>query len=144
VHLAAIFIKKQDQGDEDSKALIARAEQIQTKLRNGADFGQLAKEFSEGPGAEEGGDLGFFNAAQLDPELTKRINGLSDGAVSEPIVRPAGIQIVKLISREKGNVKSLQEAKEAIYTILYRQEVNKRFSAWIKELREKAYTKIIF
>jgi hypothetical protein len=34
--------------------------------------------------------------------------------------------------------------KNAIYGILYQEEVNKRYSSWIKKLREKAYTKIIF
>ena len=104
----------------------------------------MAKKFSEGPGAEDGGDLGFFNTSQLDPELTRIIKDMSAGDTSEPIIRPSGIQIIKLLEKQEGRVKPLEEVRDAIYGILYRKEVNERYSSWIKELREKAYTKIIF
>jgi parvulin-like peptidyl-prolyl isomerase len=41
-------------------------------------------------------------------------------------------------------VKPFEEVREAIFEILYKEKVNKRYSSWLKELREKAYTKIIF
>ena len=66
------------------------------------------------------------------------------GEVTRPIIRPAGIQIVKLLEKQDSIVKPFDEVREAIFEILYKEKVNKRYSSWLKDLREKAYTKIIF
>ncbi|MDY6881171.1 MAG: peptidylprolyl isomerase [Desulfatiglans sp.] len=145
VHLASIFLKENDPSDENVKgSLSQRAEEIHRRIINGEDFGELAKEFSQGPGAQEGGDLGFFRLSQLDPELAGIIKDMAIGDVTEPIVRPSGMQIVKLLEKEGGAIKTFEEVRDSIYSHLYREELEKRYRAWIDELRKKAYTKIIF
>jgi len=145
VHLASIFLKGSDASDQDETGpLSRRAGDIHTRIESGEDFGELAKEYSQGPGAQEGGDLGFFKVSQLDPELAGIVKGMSIGDVSEPIVRPSGIQIVKLVEKEGGEIRTFEEVRDAIYNLLYREELEIRYKAWIKELRKKAYTKIIF
>jgi len=145
VHIAAIFLKKNVGSDQkEAQSLLPKAEEIVRRARNGEDFSKLAKEFSEGPGAQDGGDLGFFKTSELDPKLREIIMGLSHGQVSDPIPLPFGIEIVKLLEKQGGTAKSFEDAKDAIYRQLYREEINKRYEAWIKELRSTAYTKIIF
>jgi peptidyl-prolyl cis-trans isomerase SurA len=104
----------------------------------------LAKEFSQGPGADEGGNLGAFKADQLEPDLRKALEGIEAGQVTDLIIKENGIQIIKLIKRQKAQARPLEEVRETIYATLYQQEVNKRYMAWIKELRKESYTKIIF
>ncbi|MCD4715283.1 MAG: peptidylprolyl isomerase [Desulfobacterales bacterium] len=145
LHLAIIVLKQEglsNQGGSDS--LSSQAEDILSRLKGGEDFGELAKKFSKGPGAEDGGDVGFFKTSQIDPKLREIIKQMSPGDISEPIARPFGIQIVKLIDNQKERLKTIEEVRDAIYQIFYQKEVNKRYSAWIKELKDKAYTKIIF
>jgi peptidyl-prolyl cis-trans isomerase SurA len=145
VHLAGIFLTWKNPEDEEERGRVReKAKEIFAKLRSGENFGELARRFSEGPGADEGGDLGVFRTDQLEPNLREMIESMSEGGVGDPIIRENGIQIVQLIKREKGSMKTLPEVRDAIYAILYRQEVNKRYNAWIKELRENSYTKIIF
>jgi peptidyl-prolyl cis-trans isomerase SurA len=145
VHLATIFLKKEDPSNqEETIALLRKAEDIVFRLKKGEDFGEMAKKFSQGPGAEEGGDLGIFKTSQLDPDLLKVLKDMIPGDVTRPIIRPAGIQIVKLLERQDSIVKPFEEVREAIFEILYKEKVNKRYSSWLKDLREKAYTKIIF
>jgi peptidyl-prolyl cis-trans isomerase SurA len=145
VHLATIFLKQEDPSNQDETvALLRKAEEIVLRLNKGEDFGKVAREFSQGPGAEEGGDLGFFKMAQLDPDLLKVLKGMSPGDVTRPIIRQAGIQIVKLLEKQDSGVKPFGEVRDAIFEILYKEEIDKRYSSWIKGLREKAYTKIIF
>ncbi len=139
VHLAIIVLKQGGSG-----SLSSQAEDIIARLKGGEDFGELARKFSKGPGAEDGGDVGFFKTSQIDPKLREIIKKMSPGDISEPIVRPSGIQIVKLIDNQEERVKPIEEVRDAIYQIFYQKEVNKRYSAWIKELTDKAYTKIIF
>jgi peptidyl-prolyl cis-trans isomerase SurA len=145
VHLAAIFLVRQDSDNQkETDELLQRARQIMDRLKAGENFAALAAKFSQGPGADEGGDLGEFRADQLEPNLRRMIESMPVGGVSEPVLMSNGVQIIRLLEREKGKTRSFQEVKNAIYTILYRQEVNRRYEAWIKELRESCYTKIIF
>ena len=142
VHLSTIVLLKK--AFESNEALIQRGRDILARLKAGEDFGKLAREFSSGPGAEDGGDLGKFEIAQLDPGLQKIIKTLEKGGLSDLIVRPDGVQIIKLIDRTGGQNQSLDDVRDLIYTLLYQEEINRRYSAWIKELRESSYTKIIF
>ncbi len=145
VRISAIFLKAKDPNDPDEiKRLMKRAEVIMERLKAGQDFSELAEQFSEGPGAEEGGDLGYFKINELDPELRKIIKNMKVGEVSGPIIRPFGIQIIKLVDRKKAGVKPLEEVRDYIYRILYNKEVEKRYSSWLNELRKKAYIKIMF
>jgi hypothetical protein len=45
--------------------------------------------------------------------------------------------------KQTGKIRSLEEMKESIYGILYQEEVNRRYQIWIKELRDRAYTRVI-
>ena len=145
VHLALIFLKQTAIGDKnEARALHEKAQEIMTMIKSGKDFGDLARKYSSGPGAREGGDLGQFKPSELNPEMAELIKGLSSGEVAEPIVKPDGIRIIKVVERDRGGVKSFEQVRNAIQSILYREELDRRYSAWIKELRKKAYTKIIF
>lgn len=145
VHVAGIFLLVQDQDNKDElNELTIKGEELLARLKNGEDFGELAKEYSQGPGADEGGELGKYNTAEIDHELKKVIDKLSDGDVSGLITRDTGIQIIKLIKRDGGNIKPFEEVRDEIYETIYNEELNKRYSSWLKELRDKSYTKIIF
>ncbi|MCD6298264.1 MAG: peptidylprolyl isomerase, partial [Deltaproteobacteria bacterium] len=144
---SALYIVLKQEGPSNqggSGSLSRQAEDILARLKDGEDFGELARKFSRGPGAEDGGDVGFFKVSQLDPKLGEIIKEMSPGDISKPILRPYGIQIVKLIDNQEKRLKPFEEVKNAIYQIFYQKEVNKRYSAWIKGLKDKAYTKIIF
>ncbi len=145
VHLAGIFlVRKEPQREEEIQELTRKGEELLRKLKAGEDFAALARQFSDGPGADEGGDLGTFSTKQLEPDLRKTVQSLPVGGFSGLIVRPNGIQIIKVLSSEGGDGRSLEEVKDAIYSALYQEEVNRRYVEWIRQLREKSYTKIIF
>lgn len=145
VHLAGIFLMKNNtDNEEESAELTKKAEQILSRLKNGEDFGVLAKEFSQGPGADEGGELGVINTSQINQDLLDIIEKLPEDGISDLINKDDNIQIIKLINREGGKTTPLEEVKDNIYEKLYSQEINNRFSSWLKELRESSFTKVVF
>ena len=145
VRLAIILLMKDNSSPGDATPFLTRkTEEIFSRLQNGEDFGELAKKFSQGPGAESGGDIGFINTSQLDPRLKAIINNMDVGDVSKPMISPTGVQIIKLMEKQEEGAKTVEEVKESIYEVLYNEEINERYSSWVKELREKAYIKIIF
>jgi len=145
VQLASIFLIRKNPGDEDETLeLNQKGNEILKRILAGEDFKVLAKKYSQGPGADDGGNLGVFKLSEVDPQLKKIISALPEGGVSDLIIRQNGIQIIKVIKKQGGKEKSFEEMKDAIYTILYKEEINKRYDSWIKDLRESAYTKITF
>ncbi|MEW6669708.1 MAG: SurA N-terminal domain-containing protein [Thermodesulfobacteriota bacterium] len=145
VRLAGIFLVSKNPKDEkEMQSIIRRGEEMLKSLQNGESFGDLARKNSHGPGADEGGDLGVFSTSRLEPELRKIVEALAPGGVSDLIVRSNGVQILKLISKEGGIGKPLEEVRDAIFSALYREEVNDRYATWLRELREKSYTQILF
>ena len=145
VRIASIFLKVDDpENAYEVQDVMRRAQVIISRIKAGQDFSELAKRFSEGPEADNGGDLGYFTLDELDPQLREIIENMKVGEVKGPIIRPFGIQIIKLLDRQKAGVKPLEEVRDQIRRILYKKELEKRYSVWINELKKKAYIKIMF
>jgi hypothetical protein len=68
----------------------------------------------------------------------------SGGRVYRSDGRPNGIQIIKILEKQEGKKRPLEDVRDAIYETLYRQEVDRRYNEWIEGLRKSSYTKIIF
>ncbi|HDR15080.1 MAG TPA: hypothetical protein ENN79_06285 [Desulfobacteraceae bacterium] len=144
VHLAGIVLMFGNPDDADDRAAaVDKAEDILERLRKGESFAELAAGFSKGPGADEGGDLGIFSWGELDEQILDKIERLAPGDITEPIIRPAGIQILKVLERSEGEAKPFEEVKDAIYDILYEKEMDARYRKWIADLKEGAYIKTV-
>lgn len=76
--------------------IVATAEQIVERARDGADFRELAVRYSEGPTALEGGSLGWMQGQQVPTIFTDILAPLGDGDVSDPYRTASSIHIVKV------------------------------------------------
>ena len=145
VRLARIFLKVRN---PNTKAEIDRVKDlgkaILERLKGGHDFSELARLFSQGPAALEGGDLGWIKVSQLEPELRKEIAKLSPEGNTDLNLAPSGFQIIKLIEEKKRKIKPFEEVRDAIYSRLFKEKVEKRYAIWLKKLREKSFIKVIF
>lgn len=145
IHLASIYLsRKKPRDDKEPDELLEKMNKILERLEQGEDFNKLAEEVARDHGEALNGDVGLFKESQLDPDLVNLLRNLSDGGITEPIIRRDGIQIVKLVKRHKSEVRSFDDVRNMIHSIFYKKEVEKRYKAWIEELRKHAYTKIIF
>jgi peptidyl-prolyl cis-trans isomerase SurA len=120
------------------------ARQIVERLRAGADFTSLAKRYSQGPGAEAGGDLGFFAEGELEPVLEAAVEALKPGQVSPDIETTRGIHIIKLTEVDKAPAKLLDQVEDTIRDLLYKREVDFRYKEWLSGLRERSYVRIVY
>ena len=73
----------------------ALADRIYSELRQGSDFGQLARRYSTCPSRSKGGDLGFFSEGQMVPEFEREAFRMSTGSVSRPVHTRFGWHIIK-------------------------------------------------
>lgn len=91
------------------------ADTIIAQLRAGANFGVVAAQFSQSQTALQGGDLGWVQANQLDPEVLRVVQIMPPGAVSNPIRVPGGLSIVTLrgkrvIGSDNATVATIRQA----------------------------------
>ena len=102
---ALVRNRKNDDATNEAEAQ-RKAKMLEDKLNSGADFAQLAMDYSEDPNtAANGGDLGYIpesslNAPQTDPLLKKMVMSMKPGQVSPPIQLRDSIRILKLVARE--------------------------------------------
>ena len=77
-----------------------QAQDLVNRARQGQDFAQLAKDFSEGPGAQQGGALNRdFQPADFGPELAPKMAAMKKGDVSDPIQQGGQVLILKCVDR---------------------------------------------
>jgi parvulin-like peptidyl-prolyl isomerase len=112
-------------------------DEIYAKLREGTPFADLAKQYSEGANAENGGDQGWMK--QLNETLLAAIKTLQVGQTSQkPVEIGSGLYIVRLADYKKGGIPPLtDELKAQIREILSKAESTRRYKAFIKELYMK-------
>jgi peptidyl-prolyl cis-trans isomerase SurA len=75
------------------------AQGLETQLQAGANFGAVARQFSQSPSAAAGGDIGQVYDGQLAPELNKTLEAMKTGDISQPIRSIGGYYILALRQR---------------------------------------------
>lgn len=138
MHLRAIrILYPPNSTDAQKEEIKKKAETILVEVKNGASLQDAAKKYSV-----EETDVGFVNQADLDPRLAEFLGKLKPKDVA-PAITPEGIQLIQLVERRTGQARSFEEAAPEIRRFLEQKEMEKRFSEWVKTLREKAHIKIM-
>ena len=92
-----------------------KAAEIIKKLQAGGEFAKLASEYSTGPSAASGGDLGWFGEGQMVPEFSKAAFALNPGdIVTKPVKTQFGWHIILVEDRKVSAPPSFDEAKEQL------------------------------
>ena len=72
-----------------------KAENIQEQLDNGKSFEKLAKEASECPSSEKGGDLGWFGKGKMAKPFERKAFEIDEDEISEPVKTQFGWHLIK-------------------------------------------------
>jgi len=111
---------------EKAQAVQAQIQQLQEKIKNGADFAALAKKYSQDEAtAAAGGDLGLFKRGAMVPAFEAAAFALEPGAVSEAVKTPFGYHIIKLEEKKPKRVRPLEEVKDEIVRDLQQELAEK-------------------
>ncbi len=109
-----LFRAKAEDSEELHKSKKQLAEDTLKKLKDGADFAEVAKEVSEGPTAPGGGDLGFFSKGQMVPEFETATFSLNKGQISDVVQTPFGYHIIKLEEINNATTQPLEQVEKDI------------------------------
>ena len=116
--------------------------EIYGRLKEGEDFKQLARQYSQDPGSKmDGGDLGWNNPGDYDPAFEKTMNETKIGELSEPIQSNFGWHIIEVLDRRNEDV-SQEEQKNRAFKIIYDRKFEQELQSTLIELRAEAYVDI--
>jgi peptidyl-prolyl cis-trans isomerase SurA len=125
--------------DGNAAAQKAMADEIHTKLVNGAEFDRMAQIYSEDSTRERGGDWGWVERKTLAAPLEKAAFNLSVGKVSRVVDFGGNYYILKVEGKHGGDTKSLEQARPEIEKKLIQLEAQNLQERWLASLRSKAY-----
>src|SRR5262245_55905915 len=136
VHVRHIFLPlSPSSSSHEEKTVLNQMEDIRKRAVSGEDFAKLAKEYSRGPGADQGGDLGFFKKGQMTKEIDTVAFSLKVGEISQPFRNEAGVHLIKVEERITAGEKSTgmdQETAEKIKSKLYNEALRERYERWFQ------------
>ncbi len=122
----------------------AKALRVLELLQKGGDFRELARQYSEGAEATSGGNLGYFKAGHLFPEMDQAISKLQVGQFSGLIQSPSGFHILLLDEKKPAQPKPFEAVKDEVREAVYQQRSDELYQQWIKDLWATAYVEIKF
>jgi peptidyl-prolyl cis-trans isomerase D len=107
--------------DEEEK-IKEKALSVLEKARSGQDFSELAREYSEGPSKEQGGDLGYFSEGQMVESFEEAAFDMEKGKISDLVKTTYGYHIIKVEDIKEERVKDFEEVRDQILDILIGNE----------------------
>lgn len=116
---------------EDEKT----AKEVRSKLEEGGDFEELAKEYSTEPAAQDtGGDLGWFGTGRMVPEFEKAAFALKKGEISEPVKSSFGYHVIELLDTREAKVEATdEELKATVEDNLKRAKFEEKLISLLKD-----------
>jgi peptidyl-prolyl cis-trans isomerase SurA len=126
--------------DQDAeRRLSGYRDQIRAKT---ADFGELAKKYSEDGSAADGGKLKWMGPGDLVPEFEQAMNRLQIGEVSDPVKTQFGWHIIQVLERRQGQL-TVEKQREFARAAIREKKFEQAYQDWIRELRDTATVKIL-
>ena len=119
----------------------AKANDLLKQIHDGAAFEDIAKKYSDGPSAAEGGTLGTFERGKLAKSIEDQTFGMKAGDVTGVIQSKQGYIILKVIEHQQAGIPPLKDALPKIQDALFYQKMQPALRAYLTKLREDAYIK---
>jgi peptidyl-prolyl cis-trans isomerase SurA len=120
----------------------AKANDLLKQIRAGASFEEIAKKYSDGPSAAEGGALGDFKRGTLAKELEDKTFSMKAGEVSDVIRTKQGYVILKVVEHQDAGIPPLKAVEPKIQDALYYEKLQPALRTYLTKLREDAYIDI--
>ena len=139
IRLRHILIRKAAGNDNGSPDMAYRTiSLIRERLDQGADFAELASEFSQESTKERGGDLGFIQRGQMPPSMESSVFSLEVGEVSPILTTGQGYHLVQVTERRAASAIPFEEARADIQKTLLQVKQKQAVRAYIETLRNRA------
>ncbi|MGI6066441.1 MAG: foldase protein PrsA [Bacillota bacterium] len=117
---------------------IDKANEVKEKLAGGADFAELAKEYStDASNKDAGGELGYIIKGQMVEEFEKAAFSLEVGETSDPVKTKYGYHIINVEDKKAAKAAKYEDHKTEIKETLTNQKMQTEYGSWLEKKREE-------
>ncbi|MCL4800179.1 MAG: peptidylprolyl isomerase [Burkholderiales bacterium] len=111
---------------------------LRERIRQGADFGELARLNSDDASAARGGDLGWVTDGDTVPEFERAMKALRIKEVSEPVRSAFGYHLIQVLERRRADLPEDRKRAQA-RRVLGERRADEAYEEWVRQLRDRAY-----
>jgi peptidyl-prolyl cis-trans isomerase D len=135
-HVAHILFKTVGKTDAEIAEIKKKAEDVLAKAKHGANFADLAKQYSEDTTKDKGGDLDWIVRGQTVPEFEAAAFSLPKGSISDLVKTQYGFHIIQVIDRQVARTQTFDEVKAAIHDQLAAQKAEQQAETVSNQIAE--------
>src|SRR5215469_6565389 len=123
---------------------MATAQKVETALKSGQNFADVAKQYSIDPGSKDkGGELGFFRRGQMVPAFDQVAFSMKVGQISAPVKSPFGYHIIQVEAIQPAVKATLASATPRITDVLRQQQEAPLIQPFLQGLQQSASIQIM-
>jgi peptidyl-prolyl cis-trans isomerase SurA len=142
VVLSEIFLSTEGRTPEEMAVIQRKMEDYRNRVLKGEEFSELAKRYSEGSTAKEGGNLGTFERGQLDKQLESAVFALNRGGITDVIQTKTGFEVLKVVERFQAGQQPLEKVENEIMNKIYLEKMQPTMREYLAQLREESYVMV--
>ena len=132
------------EGSGSLKKARLRSDHVLKEIENGRSFEELAKDYSDGPEAKNGGSLGIMKRGSLLAKIEEIVDALGPGEVGPVVESPVGFHIIRVDEKKPAGLRPFEEAKDFIENKLLREQSQQVYQEWLNELKDNAFIEVRF
>ncbi len=142
VALREIEVSTEGKKDEELPELKKKAETALKRVKDGEDFGEIAKRFSDSSTAKQGGFLGAYKRGELSKELEDIVFKMKKNELTDVMDTKQGYLVLQVLERYEAGEQPLDKVENEIMDHLYSQRMEPAMRNYLKTLREQSYVVI--
>jgi peptidyl-prolyl cis-trans isomerase SurA len=139
VALRSIEVNTEGKKPEEIPDLKKKAETALKRVKDGEDFGEMAKRFSDGTTAKEGGYLGIYKHGELSKELEDTVFKMKKNGLTDVLETKQGFLILQVLEHYDEGEQPLAKVEPEIMDKLYTTRMEPSLREYLKTLREQSY-----
>lgn len=139
VALRSIEVNTSGKSEAEIADLKKKAETALKRIQDGEDFGEIAKRYSDGSTAKQGGYLGMYKRGELSKQLEDVVFALKRNELTGVMETRQGFLIMQVMEHYDEGEQSLDKVREEIHQRLYGEKMEPALREYLKTLREQSY-----
>jgi peptidyl-prolyl cis-trans isomerase SurA len=142
VALREIVVSTEGKKDSELPDLKKKAETALKRIKDGEEFTEIAKRFSDGSTAKQGGFLGVYKRGELSKELEDTVFAMKKNALTDVMDTKQGYLILQVLEHYDEGEQSLSKVEGEITDKIYSERMEPKLREYLKTLREQSYVVI--
>jgi peptidyl-prolyl cis-trans isomerase SurA len=142
VALREIEVSTEGKKDTELPDLKKKAETALKRVKDGEDFGEIAKRFSDSSTAKQGGFLGVYKRGELSKALEDIVFKMKKNDLTDVMDTKQGYLVLQVLERYEEGEQPLNKVENEIMDHLYSQRMEPAMRQYLKTLREQSYVVI--